>query len=74
MSRQGAPAVSTAQPTCRPRPTSATTGPKSRSLEISHAARLRRTLDKAGTGRRLVICIWGVGYRLCDEPPVEPGA
>jgi len=46
---------------------------RSRTLD-SHASRLRRKLEAAGSGRRLVICLWGVGYRLCDEPPVEPGA
>ncbi len=48
-------------------------GERSRTLD-SHASRLRRKLAAAGAGRRLVICLWGVGYRLCDEPPVEPGA
>jgi DNA-binding response OmpR family regulator len=40
----------------------------------SHASRLRRKLEAAGPGRRLVVAVWGVGYRLCDEPPVGPGA
>lgn len=46
---------------------------RSRTLD-SHASRLRRKLAAAGAGRRLVIAVWGVGYRLCDEPPVGPGA
>jgi DNA-binding response OmpR family regulator len=46
---------------------------RSRTLD-SHAARLRRKLDAAGAGRRTVICVWGVGYRFCDEPPVGPSA
>ena len=33
----------------------------------SHASRLRRKLAAANPGRRLVINIWGVGYRLCDS-------
>ena len=46
---------------------------RSRTLD-SHAARLRKKLDAAGAGRRTVICVRGVGYRFCDEPPVGPGA
>jgi DNA-binding response OmpR family regulator len=46
---------------------------RTRTLE-SHASRLRRKLDAAGAGRRLVVNVWGVGYRLCDEPPTEPRA
>jgi hypothetical protein len=62
------------QPTCRQRPAPTTTEPNSSALEISHASRLRRKLEAAGPGRRLVLAVWGVGYRLCDEPPVGPGA
>ena len=46
---------------------------RSRTVD-SHAARLRKKLDAAGAGRRTVICVWGVGYRFCDEPPVGRGA
>jgi DNA-binding response OmpR family regulator len=46
---------------------------RSRTLD-SHAARLRRKLDAAGAGRRTVVCVWGIGYRFCDGPPVGPGA
>jgi DNA-binding response OmpR family regulator len=38
---------------------------RTRTLE-SHAARLRAKLAAAGPGRRLVIAVRGVGYRLCD--------
>lgn len=54
-----------AQPTCRQRPASTTTAPNSSALEISHASRLRRKL--CGDGHdKLVINVWGVGYRLVD--------
>ncbi len=33
----------------------------------SHAFRLRKKLAAAGPGRRLVISVWGVGYRLMDS-------
>ncbi len=33
----------------------------------SHASRLRRKLAAANPGRRLVINVWGVGYRLADS-------
>ena len=33
----------------------------------SHAHRLRRKLEAAQPGRRLVINVWGIGYRLCDS-------
>ena len=55
------------QPTCRPRPSSTTSGPKAGPLEISHACRLRRKLSDAGDGR-FVENVWGVGYRL-----ISPG-
>ena len=38
----------------------------SRTLD-SHAFRLRKKLAAAGPGRRLVISVWGVGYRLMDS-------
>ncbi len=41
---------------------------RTRTLD-SHASRLRRKLAEAG-GRRYVINIWGVGYRLLEEAPV----
>ena len=46
---------------------------RTRTLD-SHASRLRRKLAAADAGRRLVIAVWGVGYRLCDKPPAGPGA
>ncbi len=46
---------------------------RTRTLD-SHASRLRRKLEAAGAGRRVVICLWGIGYRLCDESPAEPRA
>jgi hypothetical protein len=59
------PALAT-QPTCRQRPSSTTTEPYSVALEISHAARLRQKL--AGSEHRLVINVWGVGYKLAEAP------
>jgi DNA-binding response OmpR family regulator len=44
---------------------STTTGPNSSALEISHACRLRAKLTS--DTHRLVINIWGVGYRLTDQ-------
>jgi DNA-binding response OmpR family regulator len=41
---------------------------RTRTLD-SHASRLRRKLAVAG-GRRYVINVWGVGYRLLEEAPV----
>jgi DNA-binding response OmpR family regulator len=35
----------------------------------SYASRLRKKLQAADPGGRLVINVWGVGFRLCD-----PGA
>lgn len=54
----------TAQPTCRLRQRPPTIVPNARSLEITHACRLRAKLwcDT----HRLVIDVWGVGYRLID--------
>jgi DNA-binding response OmpR family regulator len=46
---------------------------RTRTLD-SHASRLRRKLDAAGAGRRLVVTVWGIGYRLCDGAPAGPGA
>ena len=40
---------------------------RTRTLD-SHAARLRHKLVAAEPGRRLVINVWGVGYRLTDGP------
>ena len=39
---------------------------RTRTLD-SHACRLRGKLAAADPGRRLVINVWGVGYRLCDS-------
>jgi DNA-binding response OmpR family regulator len=39
---------------------------RTRTLD-SHAFRLRQKLAAAGPGRRLVISVWGVGYRLMDS-------
>ena len=39
--------------------------PASRTVD-SHAYRLRRKLMAAGPDRQLVLCAWGVGYRLCE--------
>ena len=39
---------------------------RTRTLD-SHACRLRGKLAAADPGRRLVINVWGVGYRLCDR-------
>jgi DNA-binding response OmpR family regulator len=33
----------------------------------SHASRLRRKLAPAGSGRRWIVNVWGVGYRLTDR-------
>jgi hypothetical protein len=63
------PALAT-QPTCRQRPSSTTTEPYSPALEISHASRLRRKLCDEGDAK-LVINVWGVGYRLCDAATVR---
>ena len=50
------------------------TGSRSRTVE-SHAFRLRRKLGAGGPGRKLVINVWGVGYRLVDgEPGQAKGA
>jgi DNA-binding response OmpR family regulator len=39
---------------------------RTRTLD-SHSVRLRAKLAAAGPDRRLVINVWGVGYRLCDS-------
>jgi DNA-binding response OmpR family regulator len=39
---------------------------RTRTLD-SHAFRLRHKLAAARPGRKLVINVWGVGYRLCDS-------
>ena len=57
----------TAQPTCSQRPSSTTTESYSVALEITHAWRLRKKLEDARPGRRLMISVRGVGYRLCDN-------
>ena len=54
------------QTTCRRRPSPALDAPSLASLEISHAVRLRQKLAAAGAGRRLVINVWSIGYRLID--------
>jgi DNA-binding response OmpR family regulator len=41
---------------------------RSRTVD-SHAARLRQKLDRPGE-QRLVVNVWGVGYRLADPPGV----
>jgi DNA-binding response OmpR family regulator len=41
---------------------------RSRTVD-SHAARLRQKLAAADAGRRLVITVWGVGWRLMDGDP-----
>ena len=46
-------------------------GERSRTAD-SHAARLRQKLAVAGAGRRLVITVWGVGWRLIDGDPHPP--
>ncbi|MHB1834240.1 MAG: response regulator transcription factor [Solirubrobacteraceae bacterium] len=49
-------------------------GSRSRTLD-SHAVRLRQKLAAAGAGRRLVINVWSIGYRLVDgEPNQSEGA
>jgi DNA-binding response OmpR family regulator len=35
----------------------------------SHASRVRRKLMSAGGGRRWIVNVWGVGYRLTDPEP-----
>jgi hypothetical protein len=59
-----------AQPTCRQRPASTTTGPTPATLEISHSSRLRRKLC-GDQDDKLVINVWGVGYALCDPAAVR---
>jgi DNA-binding response OmpR family regulator len=44
---------------------------RSRTLD-SHAARLRAKLAAAGPGRRLVINVWSIGYRLIDGELHQP--
>jgi DNA-binding response OmpR family regulator len=43
-------------------------GSRSRTVD-SHAVRLRQKLAAAGAGRRLVINVWSIGYRLIDGDP-----
>jgi len=66
--------VRIAQPTCRLRPQPSTAAPKLRSLEITHAHRLRRKLADADADRALVVNVWGIGYRLCDHAPAKAAA
>ena len=51
------------QTTCRQRPLPTKRTSSLGSLEISHASRLRRKLCGDGDDK-LVINVWGVGYRL----------
>jgi DNA-binding response OmpR family regulator len=46
---------------------------RSRTLD-SHAFRLRRKLKDAGADRPLVISVWGIGYRLCNQAPERAAA
>ena len=49
-------------------------GSRSRTVD-SHAVRLRTKLAAAGAGRRLVINVWSIGYRLIDgDPHLAEGA
>jgi hypothetical protein len=66
MSRRDPHPALTTQPACRQRPSSTTTDPYSLALEISHACRLGQKL--AGGEHRLVIHVWGVGYKLAEAP------
>jgi DNA-binding response OmpR family regulator len=45
---------------------------RSRTVD-SHAARLRQKLDRPGE-QRLIVNLWGVGYRLSDPPGVGAAA
>ena len=47
-------------------------GVRTRTLD-SHASRLRRRLNGA-PDRHFVVNVWGVGYRLTDEPTGGEGA
>jgi len=40
---------------------------RTRTLD-SHASRLRRKLEEQGGGARFVLNVWGVGYRLVEDP------
>ena len=42
---------------------------RTRTLD-SHASRLRRKLCD-GRAEKLVVNVWGVGYRLCDPPQAQ---
>jgi DNA-binding response OmpR family regulator len=42
---------------------------RTRTLD-SHASRLRRKLEEGGDGARFVLNVWGVGYRLVEDPGV----
>jgi hypothetical protein len=67
MRSQASRGVLTALPTCRLRPYPTTTAPHSRALEITHASRLRRKLC-GERHERLIVNVWGVGFRLIDGP------
>ena len=54
-----------AQTTCRLRPSSTGTEVSTLALEITHAFRLRHKLCD-GSDEKLVVNVWGVGYRLID--------
>jgi DNA-binding response OmpR family regulator len=43
---------------------------RTRTLD-SHASRLRRKLREAGSSAELIENVWGVGYRLAGELPLE---
>ncbi len=45
-------------------------GARTRTLD-SHASRLRKKLEAAHPGLRLVVNVWGVGYRLTDSEPTR---
>lgn len=60
------------QTTCRRRPSPAFDVLSLASLEITHAARLRKKLTARGD--RLITNVWGVGYRLVDPVPGERSA
>jgi DNA-binding winged helix-turn-helix (wHTH) protein len=65
MSRPACPTGHTPQTTCRVRPSSTAIERQSLPLEITHAHRLRQKL-RQDDDQRLVVNVWGVGYRLMD--------
>ena len=48
-------------------------GLRTRTLD-SHASRLRKKLTAAGAERAFVINVWGVGFRLIDQPSASEAA